>query len=87
MPYIKLFIEKKKREKFNEKNRRVTILTNILKKKKKRNKRQNQKVFVKNLCLLSGRSKSFISYFGYTRHFFRNRANQGLIPGIIPASW
>lgn len=87
MPYIKLFIEQKKRQKFNEKKRRVSLLTKLFKPDTKINKKHHQKVSVKNLCLLSGRSKSFISHFGYTRHFFRHRANHGLIPGIIFSSW
>ena len=40
-----------------------------------------------NRCLLSGRSKGFLRDFGISRHFFREFAHEGLLPGIKKSSW
>lgn len=38
-------------------------------------------------CLLCGRSKSVIRYFGLCRLCFREKASKGEIPGVYKASW
>ena len=40
-----------------------------------------------NRCLLSGRPKGFFRDFGISRHFLRELAHEGLLPGIQKASW
>ncbi len=40
-----------------------------------------------NRCLLSGRAKGFFRDFGISRHFFRELAHEGLLPGVIKSSW
>ena len=40
-----------------------------------------------NRCKLTGRPKGYMRQFGISRVTFREMANQGLIPGIIKASW
>lgn len=40
-----------------------------------------------NRCLLSGRPKGFLRDFGISRHFFRELAHEGLLPGIKKSSW
>ena len=40
-----------------------------------------------NRCLLSGRAKGFLRGFGISRHFFREFAHEGLLPGIKKSSW
>ena len=38
-------------------------------------------------CKLTGRPKGYIRLFGISRIQFRERASQGLIPGVKKASW
>lgn len=40
-----------------------------------------------NRCELCGRSRSFIGYFKMCRLCFRKLALQGMVPGVIKASW
>ena len=40
-----------------------------------------------NRCFLSGRPKGFFCDFGISRHFVRELAHEGLLPGIQKASW
>ena len=40
-----------------------------------------------NRCLLSGRAKGVLRGFGISRHFFRELAHEGLLPGLKKASW
>ncbi len=40
-----------------------------------------------NRCKLSGRPRGYIRQFGISRINFREMAGQGLIPGVIKASW
>ena len=40
-----------------------------------------------NRCFFSGRPKGFFRNFGLSRHFLRELAHEGLLPGIQKASW
>lgn len=40
-----------------------------------------------NRCSLSGRRKGFLRSFGISRHFFRELAHEGLLPGVKKSSW
>lgn len=40
-----------------------------------------------NRCLFSGRAKGFLRNFGISRHFFRELAHEGLLPGVKKSSW
>ena len=40
-----------------------------------------------NRCLLSGRAKGVLRDFGISRHFFRELAHEGFLPGLKKASW
>nr|ARS45092.1 ribosomal protein S14 [Ostreobium sp. HV05007bc] len=40
-----------------------------------------------NRCLFSGRAKGFLRDFGISRHFFRELAHEGLLPGVQKSSW
>lgn len=42
---------------------------------------------LKNRCQLTGRSRGFLRKFKLSRLCFREMASQGLIPGIVKASW
>lgn len=40
-----------------------------------------------NRCAMSGRRRAFIRKFGVSRMTFREAALNGLIPGVVKASW
>ena len=40
-----------------------------------------------NRCLLSGRKRGFLRDFGISRHFFRELAHEGFLPGVKKSSW
>lgn len=40
-----------------------------------------------NRCLFSGRAKGVLRDFGVSRHFFRELAHEGLLPGVKKSSW
>lgn len=40
-----------------------------------------------NRCKICGRPRAYIRKFGICRICFRKMASEGLIPGIIKASW
>lgn len=42
---------------------------------------------LKNRCQFTGRARGFLRKFKMSRLCFREMANQGLIPGIVKASW
>ena len=42
---------------------------------------------LRNRCQLSGRSRRYYRNFGLSRHFIRELANQGILPGIRKSSW
>lgn len=41
----------------------------------------------RNRCQLTGRSRGFLRKFKLSRLCFREMARQGLIPGVVKASW
>nr|YP_009519281.1 ribosomal protein S14 [Codium arabicum]AYC65240.1 ribosomal protein S14 [Codium arabicum] len=49
--------------------------------------RNSSKVRLHNRCLISGRPRGTFQFFQLSRHFLREYAHQGLLPGIIKASW
>ena len=49
--------------------------------------RNSCQVRLKNRCSLSGRSKGFLRDFGISRHFVREFAHEGFLPGVVKASW
>ncbi|MFN0067337.1 MAG: 30S ribosomal protein S14 [Limisphaerales bacterium] len=44
-------------------------------------------VRLSNRCKLSGRKRGYLRKFGISRLTFREMALNGLIPGVIKASW
>lgn len=42
---------------------------------------------LRNRCQLTGRSRGYLRKFKLSRLCFREMANQGLIPGLVKASW
>ena len=53
----------------------------------KAQKKPKFKVRQVSRCLSCGRSRGFIRKFQLCRICFRKMAGQGLIPGVIKASW
>jgi small subunit ribosomal protein S14 len=41
----------------------------------------------RNRCLMTGRSRGYLRKFKLSRICFRELASQGLIPGVVKASW
>merc|ERR1712170_55666 len=39
------------------------------------------------ICQLSGRSRGYYGDFGVSRHFFREFARQGILPGVEKSTW
>lgn len=52
-----------------------------------REPRRKFKVQVRNRCQVCGRPRGYIRRFGLCRICFRERALQGLIPGVVKSSW
>ena len=44
-------------------------------------------VRLENRCLISGRPKGVFRFFGISRHYVREYAHLGFLPGIWKASW
>lgn len=44
-------------------------------------------VRVKNRCVVTGRSRGYMRYFGLSRQQFREMARRGEIPGVKKSSW
>jgi len=42
---------------------------------------------IKNRCWKTGRSRGYYRDFGLSRHVVREMAHEGLLPGVIKASW
>jgi small subunit ribosomal protein S14 len=42
---------------------------------------------VRNICFMTGRSRSYIGKFGLSRIKFRELAHRGMIPGVTKSSW
>ena len=40
-----------------------------------------------NRCIVTGRPRAYYRYFGLSRHTLREKAHQGLLPGVRKASW
>lgn len=49
--------------------------------------RDSSYVRLHNRCLLSGRPKGFFRDFQLSRHFLREMALSGFLPGVKKASW
>lgn len=49
--------------------------------------RNSARTRVRNRCELTGRPRGVINKFGLSRHKIRELSGEGLIPGLIKASW
>lgn len=49
--------------------------------------RNSSPVRLRNRCQLTGRARGFLRRFKLSRLCFREMANQGLLPGVVKASW
>lgn len=49
--------------------------------------RNGSKTRVRNRCILSGRPRAYYRKFGLSRIALRSLASEGMIPGVVKASW
>lgn len=49
--------------------------------------KNSSSIRLRNRCQLTGRSRGYLRKFKLSRLCFREMANQGLIPGVVKASW
>ncbi len=49
--------------------------------------RNGAAVRVRNRCVLTGRPRGYYRKFGLSRIALRELASQGLVPGVVKASW
>ena len=49
--------------------------------------RNSTRVRVRNRCALTGRPRGYHRKMGISRNMLRSLATQGLLPGVIKASW
>lgn len=49
--------------------------------------RNSSKIRIKNRCILTGRGHSVLRFCGLSRLKFRDLASQGLLMGVVKASW
>lgn len=49
--------------------------------------RDTSRIRVRNRCAITGRCRGFLRKFQMSRLCFRELANNGIIPGVIKASW
>jgi small subunit ribosomal protein S14 len=61
---------------------RLTAVDNLNKMPK-----NSSKTRLRNRCQFTGRSRGFLRKFKLSRLCFREMASQGLIPGVVKASW
>lgn len=50
-------------------------------------KRDTSPTRLRNRCQLTGRARGYLRRFKLSRLCFREMASQGLIPGVVKASW
>jgi len=49
--------------------------------------RNSSKVRVRNRCELTGRSRGYYRFFKLSRIELRRLASEGMLPGVVKASW
>lgn len=49
--------------------------------------KNSSKIRLRNRCQFTGRVRGYLRKFKMSRICFREMANQGLIPGVVKASW
>ena len=49
--------------------------------------RNSSKIRVRNRCNLTGRPRGYYRKFGLSRIALRDLASEGLVPGVVKASW
>lgn len=86
----KALIERQKKRQFLV--RKFSVQRSKLKLQKNKIKlqklpRDSSYVRLHNRCLLSGRPKGFFRDFQLSRHFLREMALSGFLPGVKKASW
>lgn len=59
----------------------------LIQKKFQKLPRNSSPTRIRNRCWKTGRPRAVYSFFGLSRHVLREMAHQGLLAGVIKASW
>ena len=78
-----------KRKKFLSEVKETQTLDDIfvVQKKLQRLPANSSPIRLRNRCWKTGRSRGFYRDFGLSRHVIREMAHDGMLPGVIKASW
>lgn len=78
-----------RRQKFHTEIKKESLFQKkiLLQQKLQKLPRDSSHVRLHNRCLLSGRPKGFFRDFQLSRHFLREMALMGFLPGVQKASW
>lgn len=79
----------KKRSFLKDKLKSLSTFEEILETQKSIQKlpRDSSATRLHNRCWKTGRPKAYYRFFGLSRHVLREMAHEGLLPGVIKASW
>ena len=84
---VRKYLQKRKSLKFEIKKSAFFEEKFNLHRKIQKLPRNSAPIRLHNRCFISGRPKGFFRDFGVSRHFVRELAHEGLLPGIQKASW
>ena len=84
---VQKYLKKRKKLKLQIKQSLFLEEKFILHRKLQQLPRNSNPTRLTNRCLFSGRAKGFLRDFGISRHFFRELAHEGLLPGVQKSSW
>lgn len=84
---VNKYIEKRKNLKLEIKKTKFLEKKFNLSLKLQKLPRNSSPVRLRNRCFISGRPRAFFRDFGISRHFVREMAHKGLLPGVQKASW
>lgn len=84
---VKKYFQKRKNLKLQLKKSKFLKEKFILNHKLQTLPRNSSPSRLNNRCMLSGRTRGFLRDFNISRHFFRELAHEGLLPGIKKSSW
>lgn len=84
---VNKYIEKRQNLKFKIKKSKFLEEKFNLSLKLQKIPRNSSPTRLRNRCFISGRPRAFFRDFGISRHFVREMAHRGLLPGVQKASW
>lgn len=84
---VQKYLKKRKNIKSKIKKSSFLVEKFNLHRKLQRLPRNSSQTRLNNRCLFSGRPRGVFKDFGISRHFIRELAHEGLLPGVQKASW